>query len=173
MKNKIILPFIAFASDRAGGALQIWTMKPDGSALLKLTSTPQLNDSPDYSPNGTRIVFESGRDGQSEIYVMNANGSGQTRLTHSGGNYMPKWSPDGSKIAFVSPGGISVMNADGSNLTQIETNAAHPAWSPNGNKIAFDSQRSGNWDLWMMNPDGSVVTQLTTNPAADMLPSWS
>lgn len=165
--------YIAFASDRAGGALQIWTMKPDGSALLKLTSTPQLNDSPDYSPNGTRIVFESGRDGQSEIYVMNANGSGQTRLTHSGGNYMPKWSPDGSKIAFVSPGGISVMNADGSNLTQIATNAAHPAWSPNGNKIAFDSQRSGNWDLWMMNPDGSVVTQLTTNPAADMLPSWS
>jgi TolB protein len=164
---------IAFASDRAGGALQIWTMKPDGSAMVKLTTTPQLNDAPNYSPNGGKIAFESQRDGQSEIYVMNANGTGQTRLTHSGKNYAPKWSPDGSRIAFVSSSGISVMNADGSNLTLIAANASHPAWSPNGNKIAFDSGRSGNSDLWMMNPDGTAVTQLTTNPAADMLPSWS
>lgn len=165
--------YIAFGSDRAGGSLQIWRMKPDGSALVKLTSTPQLNSTPNYSPNGSRIVFESQRDGQSEIYVMNADGSAQTRLTHSGSNYSPKWSPDGTKIAFSSSGGISVMNADGSHLTLIATNAGHPAWSPNGSKIAFDSQSSGNWDLWMMNPDGTGVTKLTTNTAADMLPSWS
>jgi hypothetical protein len=166
---------IAFASDRAGGALQIWTMKSNGTGLLKLTSTPQLNGDPDWSPDGTRIAFESQRDGQSEIYVMNANGTGQTRLTFSGGNDFPKWSPDGSKISYHGANGIWVMNAYGASKTQLTTNSTdlHTAWSPNGDLIAFDSMRSGNFDLWVMKPDGTGITQLTTNTKMDAYPSWA
>jgi Tol biopolymer transport system component len=165
---------IAFASDRAGGALQIWTMKPDGSALVKLTSTVKLNSAPDWSPDGTRIVFESYRDGQDEIYVMNANGTGQTRLTFTGGNTYPEWSPDGSKIAFHGAHGIWVMNAYGASKTQLTAYSGdyHPAWSPNGGFIVFDSARSGNQDLWIMKPDGTGITQLTTNAKMDANPSW-
>jgi Tol biopolymer transport system component len=171
--------YIAFASDRAGGALQIWRMKPDGSALVKLTSTAALNSTPDWSPDGTRIAFVSQRDGQNEIYVMNANGTGATRLTTTGNNYGPKWSPDGSKIVFSGANGIWVMNAYGASKTQLTTNAGplikdmHPAWSPNGDLIVFDNKRSGNQDLWVMKRDGTAMTQLTTNSAWDASPSWA
>lgn len=78
-----------------------------------------------------------------EIYVMNADGSGQTRLTfNSASDWLPSWSPDGSKIAFQSGRDesfeIYVMNADGSQQSRITFNAAadeDPAWSPDGSKM--------------------------------------
>jgi hypothetical protein len=89
-----------------------------------------------WSPDGSRIAFESVRDGGSEIYVMNAEGSDQRRLTSNGGAY-PAWSPDGSRIAFASGRGgdseIYVMNADGTGLTNLTSNPAgdhDPDWSP-------------------------------------------
>jgi hypothetical protein len=166
---------IAFSSNRAGGALQIWTMKSDGSALVRLTFTTKANMYPDWSPDGSRIVFLSQRDGQDEIYVMNANGTGQTRLTSTGGNGFPKWSPDGSKITFHGAHGIWVMNAYGGSKTQLTTNSTdlRTAWSPNGDLIAFDSTRSGNFDLWVMKPDGTGIAQLTTNSKLDLYPSWA
>ena len=91
--------------------------------LRRLTSS--LGDArPRFSPDGTKIVFQSMRDGNPEIYVMNADGSGQTRLTnHEGFDMAPSWSPDGSKIVFVThregPPMVYAMNADGSNLTKL------------------------------------------------------
>ena len=92
--------------------------------------------SPDWSPDGTKIVFESYRSGSEEIWVMNANGSGETPL-RSGSS--PAWSPDGTKIVFRAPDGgtgldIWVMNADGSGATNL-TNTPdvyefEPAWQP-------------------------------------------
>ena len=90
------------------------------------------------APRPGRIVFDSGRDGNWEIYVMNADGSGQTRLTN---NTAPDWKPcfstDGSKIAFSSIRGgneeIYVMNADGSAQTRLTNNPANddvPNWGP-------------------------------------------
>jgi Tol biopolymer transport system component len=78
---------------------------------------------PDFSPNGRRIVFTSNRDRNGEIYVMNANGSGQRRLTHrAGDDFVPRFSPDGARIAFVTlPGTINVMNADGTGLRRLTT----------------------------------------------------
>lgn len=75
---------------------------------------------PTWSPDGRKIAFASERDGNSEIYVMNADGSNVTRLTDAGGNF-PAWSPDGRRIAFASGGGpdIYVMNADGSIVTRL------------------------------------------------------
>jgi hypothetical protein len=128
-----------------------------------------------------RIAFASNRDGNFEIYVMNADGSGVTRLTNNPANdWQPSWSPDGRRIAFVSDRNgnpkIYVMNADGSGQTNLTNNPGidwDPSWSPDGKRIAFDSNRDGNYEIYIMNADGSGVTRLTYNPADDTRPSWS
>jgi Tol biopolymer transport system component len=88
---------------------------------------------PDFTPDGRRIVFTSNRDRQGEIYVMNANGSGQRRLTRRpGDDWAPDVSPDGAKIAFTQlPGTIWTMNADGSGLRRL-TAGTDADWRPRG-----------------------------------------
>ena len=131
-----------------------------------------------------KIAFTSDRDGNPEIYVMNADGSGVTRLTNNpAADDEPAWSPDGTKIAFSSnrDGNIEVyvMNADGSGQTNLTNNPAldgAPAWSPDGTKIAFWSNRddAGDSEIYVMNADGSGPTRLTNNPASlDGGPAWS
>ncbi len=128
-----------------------------------------------------KITFVSERDGNSEIYVMNTNGSDQRRLTnHAATDNFPSWSPDGSKIAFVSDRDgddeIYVMNTDGSNLTKLTDNSdSHnpPSWSPDGSKIAFASGRGSYGEIYVMNADGSNQNNITNNSAGDFFPSWS
>ncbi|MBI4420746.1 MAG: PD40 domain-containing protein, partial [Gemmatimonadetes bacterium] len=92
----------------------------------------------------------------------------------------PAWSPDGTKIAYTRSGTgghpqIYVMNADGSNQTNLSNNAANdakPTWSPGGTKVAFHSTRDGNTEIYVMNADGSSQTRLTTTSASDEGPSW-
>jgi Tol biopolymer transport system component len=93
--------------------------------------------SPQWSPDGTRIVFESRRDGgDSEIYVMNADATGQTRLTDSPGiDRQPTWSPDGTMIAFESERtgdrDIYLMRADGTGVVNLTNNPGYdgePSW---------------------------------------------
>lgn len=169
---------IAFASDRVGGRLQIWTMKPDGSALTQLTNAASISSSPAYSPDGSYIAFETTRDGSREIYIMKTDGSAQTRLTFSGNNYGPSWSPDSSKIVWSRGDGLYVMNANGSSQTQLTHDVGplvldvHPSWSPDGSMIVFDTDRSGNSDLWVVKPNGTGMQQITINSASDLNPSW-
>ena len=136
-----------------------------------------------------RIAFHSDRDGNWDIYVMNADGSDPTRLTDNpAGDTWPSWSPDGRRIAFHSSRDdpdpnddedvwdIYVMNADGSDLTRLTDNSAwdsYPRWSPDGQRIAFQSYGDGNWDIYVMNSDGTGRTRLTDDPASDDGPSWS
>ena len=130
---------------------------------------------------GTKIAFESSRDGQFEIYKMNSDGGGQTRLTtNAASDTEADWSPDGTKIAFTSlRDGIEeiyVMNSNGSGQTNLSNNAAFdfgPSWSPNGTKIAFSSERDGNNEIYVMNSDGSGQTNLSNNAASDNAASWS
>jgi len=124
-----------------------------------------------------KIAFDTNRDGNEEIYVMNPDGTGQTRLTNdAAGDFGPAWSPDGTKIAFNRGFDIFVMNADGSTQTRLTSAAAMniaPSWSPDGTKIAFHSSRDGNFEIYVMNADGSNPTRLTSNAAGDFAPAWS
>jgi len=128
-----------------------------------------------------KIAFASDRDRNLEIYIMNADGTGQTRLTNNRAiDTQPALSPDGTKILFVSnrykTNDIFVMNADGTGLHHLTLNSAsdrRPAWSPDGTKIAFESDRDGNYEIYIMNADGTGQTRITDNPARDFSPTWS
>lgn len=127
------------------------------------------------------VAFISDRDGNSEIYAMNADGTDQTRLTNDPAtDAFASWSPDRSQLAFASTRSgnydIWVMNADGSGLIQLTTAAGLdylPAWSPDGSTIAFTSNRDGNQDIWVMNSDGTGQVNLTSTGSLDYGATWS
>ena len=142
-------------------------MNADGTNQTGITDNPASDEAPAWSPDGSKIAFDTGREGNEEIYVMNTDGTKQIRLTHNFPSGFPAWSPDGSKIAFTSDRDgneeIYVMGADGSNQTRLTHNPTSdlPAWSPDGSKIAFTSDRDGNPEIYVMNADGTDQTHLT------------
>jgi Tol biopolymer transport system component len=135
-----------------------------------------------------KIAFASDRDGNSEIYLMNADGTGQTPLTNSPDwKTQPTWSPDGRQIAFLTQNGgsfcsIYVMNADGTNIRQVTTlstgvyDIEHGlSWSPDGRKIAFNDSTDIFTinDIFTIEIDGTNLVNLTKGTGYDYKPAWS
>ncbi len=131
----------------------------------------------------TQIAFASNRDGDYEIFVMNADGSGLRQVTFNDVNDdKPSWSKDGTRLAWESEVDgdfeIFVANADGTAQRQITNNEGindfGPAWSPDGTRIAYHSNADGDFEIWVMNADGTNQQQITFNEGAvDRSPTWS
>ncbi len=190
---------IAFSSlrrDKDGnlGHFDIYVMDADGGNPRRLTENPHGARSPSWSPDGGRIVFSTRRDGHfrtkfgitSEIYVMDADGQGEQRLTENRQNdSYPVWSPDGERIAFASDRKgdlenyeIYVIDADGGNQQQLTNHRGDdgsPSWSPDGEQIAFHSLRGEqfrNAEIYVMDADGGGLQNLTNHPVSDAGPAW-
>lgn len=172
---------IAFTSGRPE---DIYVTRADGlSKPVNLTSSKANENSPTWSPDGKYIAYISVdiRTQTQDIYVMEADGSGQLRLTKTLlDNDFPHWSPTGKKIVFSSdpyPGwDIYVIDSDGSSQKQLTFDPSSekaPKWSPDGSRIAFQTNRDGNWEIYIMDPDGSNPKNVTNNSAEDTLPVWS
>jgi Tol biopolymer transport system component len=132
------------------------------------------------APLNGDIVFDSNRDGNREIYVLDARQGNVTRLTNDPGNDThPVWSPNGSRIAFTTNrdgnNEIYLMNADGTGLANLTNNGAsdrYPTWSPDGEWLAFTTNRDGNDEIYVMRTDGSELSNISNNPASDTQPDW-
>ena len=175
---------------------QIYRMNADGTGRRRLArgvryhqiSSGQRDSEysaiPTWSPDGRKIAFVSDRTGTADVYVMNADGSGQRRLTRHAKPKELAWSPDGILLAFGSharggPRDVYVMNADGTgllNLTPGPGGGEALSWSPDGRKIGFRSLRDGTGEIYVVNVDGSGLRRLThlaRNPISSGGTTWS
>lgn len=177
----IVLDYGGTGSGRDEG---IYTVHPDGSGWQQLT---QAGAVPVWSPDGEQIAFlVSGTDhGQRfsslrpGVYVMRPDGTEVQRLTDHAYGYL-SWSPDGTRIAFVSlrEGNqeVYVVSVEGSgevNLTNDWAADTEPAWSPDGSRILFVSYRGDATDIYCVNTDGSGPMRLTQDRTIKWQPVWS
>jgi Tol biopolymer transport system component len=175
------------------GNFEVYLASVASADVKRLTFNNATDFATDWSPDGSKLLFQSNRAAfgkvganlQTEFDVFAVGPQGENdddvvQLTDSPGfDGMAVWSPDGTKIAFVSAraGGPQVftMNADGSAVRQLTTSAGgnyEPAWSPDGKAIAFVSVRDQNAEIYSIRADGTGERRLTTHPAVDMAPAW-
>lgn len=173
--------------DRNTGRWDIWVANIDGSSMTQITNDGDANRAPQFSPDGSKVIFISQRTsaGVPSLYVVARRTDGSSEQVFQmpagfSGAWAPAYSTDGSKIAMEMWGydsnnayydGIAVMNADGSNLTLLTNPASTdlnlhdqtPTFSADGSKITFSRQAFGSSqeDIYIMNSDGSGVTELT------------
>ena len=165
---------ILFASTRDNPTGDLYLMNPDGSNVVRLTyNVASSVGYPAWSHDGTRIAFNCQvQAGNDDICTINLDGTGFARLTTDpASDSFPTWSPDGLSIAFSTTNGIAVMNADGSDVSQLGTGVGgfEPAWSPDGSQIAFVVADDPVTDIYLMQGDGTNITSFK-NGAAD--PAW-
>jgi Tol biopolymer transport system component len=182
-------------------SVEIFTAKPDGTDVQKLTSMPHFTSvSSDWSPNGQRIAFDSadleqGHNHIFQIYLMNANGGGVRQLTESpgrrGGQFTPGWSPDGHSLAiaagwgharslqgiWIIPASGHVTQADAQRLTTRPAEFLRdfePQFSPDGNSIAFTRFKDARTSaILRVGIDGTGLERLTPWHLNASHPDWS
>jgi Tol biopolymer transport system component/serine/threonine protein kinase len=146
------------------------------SAPSRFIASTQPDLEPQFSPDGTKIVFNSSRSGNPEIWVCDREGRNPVQLTSFDGPNLgsPRWSPDSRWIAFDNPKAgnqdIYVISADGGQprrLTSGPSNNKRPSWSQDGRWIYFGSNRSGDWQIWKQPVQGGTAVQVTKTNGAD------
>jgi len=175
-------PTAAYFSEVDGNP-EIYTIRLDGTGRRRLTDNPAEDSYPSFSPDGSRLIFESDRDGDFDIYMMNTDGSDQVNLTNSDGNDLSSsWAPDGSFIVFVSfrdgeTSEVYRMDPDGANqirLTNNDFDDEAPHVSPDGRHILTESGRiREKRQIHVMNANGSDHRPLTDIDAYCGYPTWS
>lgn len=160
----------------------LYILDPAAFLATQLSDTTVSEWVPQWSPDGQKIAFSSDLDGDSEIYVINRDGSNLVQLTdNSGYDGRPRWSPDGALISFETDreGGdwdIFIMNADGSHARPVTandgTNDWMQSWSPDGKWLVYVSDMDGNNELNVIDINGRNQQQLTSNEYADQSPVW-
>ena len=182
--NGTELLFAAYVDGSADDEqLDVFRAPVDGSDPVNLTEEPGGDWAPSWSPDGDKIVFETMRDGNHEIYVMDADGRHPENLTENdGADKLPEWSPDGEHIAFESnrdgDNDIWIMDANGNNahaLTSQGRDDGAPVWSPDGQEILYRSGAGGEGghQAWVIGIDGSGDEPLTDEPYDVRSPAWS
>ena len=190
---------LAFSSDRQAeltkgpvknrDTQEIYIVDYDGANPQRVTNTTTLNVAPAWSPDNQVIAYTSWRPssaGSFGVYqdiILSFITTGVRAAPAAGDpakqNYLPAWSPDGTKLAFTSQRDgnpeIYVMNKDGSGLRRMTNNPAidvSPTWSPTGNQLAWTSDRTGKPKIYIMNADGTGQRTLVGDPDSDR-PTWS
>jgi uncharacterized protein YjdB len=171
---------LLLASNRAG-TFGIYQVRTTGSmSLLPVLKDSANNLQASWSPDRTRIVFSSNRNGNFDLYTMDADGQNLRRLTTDPGNDgEPVWSPDGTQIVYTANSGktaqIAVMLAEGGpsrSLTATSGGNHSPSISPDGRNIAFTSARDGNQEVYAMSLDGSNQRRLTKTSVRESSPRF-
>jgi TolB protein len=171
---------IVFYAERQDGKSDLFVMDADGGHRRALAETPAASEgAPAFSPDGKQIAYDTDRDGNFEIYVMNADGTGARRLTSSPSRDLaPAWSPDGQWIVFMSDrdaqpefDAYRMKSSDGTGVERLTSGATHwfPQYSPDGTKIAMHVWR----DVNVFDLATRALTRLTNDPANGMYPTWS
>ena len=164
---------------------ELFIMDPTTLEVIETAIAPFYDFLVGPAPSGAtgtnltgKIAFTSRRDGKWETYVINADGSDQTRVANNPAtDYGPTWSPDGTRIAFTSrregDAEIYVVHEDGSGLTNLTNKPADdrgPTWSPDGSRLAFVSDRDGSEANYVLDVEASTLTALTDRGT---FPAWS
>ena len=144
-----------------------------------MTDSPGIDVGGSFSPDGRQVVFESDRSGSQQVYIMNADGSNQHRISFFGGRAAtPEWSPRGDLIAFTHIVGdlrIAVMTPSGGGLRYLtdDWQDEAPTWSPNGRIVQFfrTARGSGQASIWQVDLTGKNLRRLPT-PVGASDPAW-
>jgi|AntRauTorckE6833_2_1112554.scaffolds.fasta_scaffold00149_11 Tol biopolymer transport system component/chitodextrinase len=161
----------------------IFTVNIDGSLLQNITNTETISEgNPDWSPDGSQLVYISNEFSSTEIILINADGTGIKRLTNSKNNSLdPEWSPDGQRIAFthlVDSVGlkIHIMNKDGSNVSKLTVGMGSersPSWSPDGSRMVYSREDDGVSNIYIYSVDVSDIVSSSNTPSDDEDPHWN
>ena len=166
---------------QSGRSSDIALFDLDGNVVSLLTDWAGSESFPQWSPDETSIAFHSSRDrdrdgGQHDVFVMNSDGSNVVKVTGGRGGEWPTWSPDGSRVAYVSGTSLySVIEKDGENrvlIADVGEPTHMPTWTHATDKIAFATAHPS-WDIYVVNSDGSGLLNISDHPAEDFRPQWS